>query len=757
MRSLRRAAAALLALALLAGALPASAVYVPKIGGGTKSSAATPDGTTPPHGHPGAAGAGGRVPHPPLLRAAAAAEGPEGRAQATEEQQAQAAREQAEHARPWAAAPHMRVRLTGDPVADAALLRSLNAELATRIDPDRVRVGSLADDALADDTLARLQPRAPDATQKQLWRYLRDPSQHLDLYHLTQALRPLQGDTLLVMAHVDASDGSLVFKAANGRPQRLPAALFEQAARDAGVQLVVVGCRSARHTSAGFADDLNAADAARAMARAAQARPSTLFDLFSALSSPQMVMEFDAVTFGATHTVEVTAGAGGAVLSTVHWSGPQAQAAARAASAGWEDPPRAAAAPLPSAWWAQAALPWVAGAALLSLLAGVVASRGLARRGGSVARRAGIDLLCHLLLVPFVLTMLAESVAGANGHWWAWVGGPLLLLAAALFVVIAWSGAEARDDRAWWLLQAARALTVSLPLLAVALLHTGWLVWPAPVMQALLALYGLGRPLPGPWGLLLGACVVYWLAGIALSGLDGVRGLSDARRARAGRLALWREQLAADGVSGAAARAALSARQAFEGRCLSPVAWVVRWDEAKTLTDGHAPDPWAGQPQRHWRLVAVPLLPPGQGVEPEVAFGLLRVGSPFMHALPPVLLQRWRDQDLRAADLPVLLAQVEPHLLWTDFLPPARVPRLRVLIVFGGALSALFAGLALTMDAGSAERSFCAGTAALLLALLVVWPGVVSARRRWHQRWLQRVRPKAMPANAQPPTAAAAG
>jgi len=747
-----RRAAAWLALALMVAALPAPAVVLPKFGA-AKSGAAAPEGSPPPHGATGTAGRGGRVPHPELLRAAVEADAETLHGRTPEETQA-AVREQAAQAQPWMAAPHMRVRLTGDPVVDAVLLKSLNAELATAMDPDRVRAGSLADDALADDTLAGLLPRRPGEAQRRLWKFLRGYPPQLDLYHLTQALRPLQGDTLLVMGHVDATDGALVFKAGNGRPLRLPLALFEQAARDAGVQLLTVGCRSARYTSAGFVDDLNGLDAARAMARALHARPATLFDLFSALSGPQMVMQFNAETFSTTHAVELTAGPEGAALSTLRWNGPTARAAAQAASA--VSAPPAPPAPF-SGWWSNPALPWLGGAVVASLLAGTAVSRGQTERGGSLARRVSLDVLGHLLLLPLVLTVLAESVAGASGAWWAWVGGPALVLVAVLCVVITRSDPEVRDERGLWLLGAVRAVIVALPLLALAPLHAGWQVWPAPVMQALLALYGLGRPLPGPWPMIGGAFLLAWLGGMALAGVESVGRLRAERRGRAGRGALWFAQLAADGVTGAPASAAVSARLAFERRCGTPVEWQVRWDQVKTLTDGHAPDPWAGLPQRHWRVVAVPLLPPQQpqGVESQTAFGLLRVGSPFVHPLPPLLLQRWREQALRAADLPVLLAQVEPRLIWADFLPPGQLPRLRGVLIFGTLISASFAGTGLAFDEG--ERRFMQGLAAVLAALFVALPAVLLLRQRWHERWLLRVGVAATPAQAQQPPTAAAG
>jgi hypothetical protein len=758
--NLRRAATVWLALALLAGALlPATAVVLPRFGG-PKSGAAAPEGVQTPHGATGATGAagrGGRVPHPELLRAAAEADAEilHGR---TQKEAEAAAREQAAQSQPWAAAPHMRVRLTGDPVLDAALLNSLNAELATPINPDRVRAVSLADDALADDTLASLQPRRPDAAQQQLWRFLRGHPPQLDRYHLTQALRPLQGDTLLVMAHVDGADGALVFKARNGRPVRLPVTEFEQAAGEAGVHLIIVGCKSARHTSAGFVDDLNAVDAARAMARAAHARPSTMFDLYNALSGPQRVMEFNASTFSVIHTVEVTAGPDGAVLSTLHWSGPQvAPVAARAASATETPAPApASVAAVAADWFGAPTLKWLTGALLLSWLAGFALRWLEGGRGGALAHAAGIDAFGHLLLTPLALTVLAEAVAGEDAAWWAW-GAGLLTGGAALVLALTCTDSKSRRVRPQYLLMALRMALLALPLLAVALLHTRWLEWPAQVIQVLHALYGLGRPLPGPWLLIGGGFALAWVVGMTMDGFEGVRSRRAKGRERAGRLALWREQLAADGVSGAAVHAALSARQAFDRRCATPVAWVVRWDQAKALTDGHAPDPWSGLPHCHWRLVAVPLVSPMEGVNSQAAFGLLRVGSPFMHPLPPTLLQRWRDKDLRAADLPVLLAQIEPRLRWTDFLLPDQLPGLRAVMLFGAAFSAAFAGIALIMDPGSGERGFCAGTSAVLLALLVLWPTSILARRRWHLRWLQRVRPKATPPCAQPPTAAAAG
>jgi hypothetical protein len=746
-----RAAAAVLALALLAATMPAVAVaYTPKFGG-TKSGAVLHEGTPPAHGATRASGSGRRAPHPELLRAAAASADDPLHGQPKKDAEVTAHGEAA----PWVAAPHMRVRLTGDPAADAVLLKGLNTELAVAIDPDRVRAGSLADDALADDTLAHQLPRRPDIAQQRLWKFLHGHPPPLDFDLLTQALRPLRGDTLLVMGHVDSADGALVFKGAGGRPRRLPLALFEQAARDAGVQLIVVGCKSARHTSAGFVDDLNGLEAARAMARALHARPTTLFDLYNALSGPQMVMKFDPETFWATHTVEITAGPEGGVLSNLHWSGTHVRAPASAASAAAAPGPAAGEASSRwAAWWAAPALTRLAAALIVSWLGGIAAMALDGVRGKGLAALAAADAFAHVLLTPIMLTVLAESVDGGRAAWWAW-GSALAAVGAA-----AWLGLERLSpvpspSRATRALLALRCLMVATPLAAVALLHTGWMVWPAPAMQGLLALYGLGRPLMAPWALIGLGVLLLWAWSIVMAVVERVLHARNMSRERLGRAALWRQQLAADGVQGAAMQAAIAARLAFDKRCGTPMQWQVRWDRMETLTDVPAPDPWAGLPWRHWRLVALPLLPPqaAQGVEPQTAFGLVRVGSPFMHPLPSLLVQRWREQALHAADLPVLLARVESRLFWADFVPPGQLPRLGGVLIFGVLISASSAGIGLAFDEGA--RRFLQASSAVLAALFVALPGVLLLRQRWHQGWLRRVGAATSPPDARPPTAAA--
>jgi len=781
--NLRRAAAALLLPLLLATTWPVAGVVAIRPGGGGHGGATAPHATAPPpgadaagggpgarhadaaHGTQGSTGArpgGQRAPDPDLLRAAArpAAGTAHGHAQeeADAATRAQAAQEQAAHFGPWASAPHLHVRLTGDPVIDAANLKRLNAELATPIDPDRVRAGSLADDALADDLLARQAPRRPSDAQRALWRFLRDHPPHFDLYHLTDALRPLQGDTLLVMGHIDHSDGALVFKADNGRPLRLPLAVFEQASRDAGVHLLFVGCKSARHASAGFLDNLNSLDAARAMARAMHVRPSTLFDLYAALSGPKRDIQFDPAMFFASRVAEVTAGPAGAVVSTVHWSGPHGPAAASAVAAAEPVPPQAEAPP-PPAWLSNPALLWLALALLLSWLVGLAVWWWHGQRGASLLGLVAIEAQAHLLLSPVLLTMFAEAVDGAKATWWA--GGTAGVL-ALVALTGGWAAFGPRDSAAIPASTVARGLlacrlgVLALPFTAVALLHTGWLAWPSPVMGGLLALYSLGQPLPGPWLMAGGAFLLYWLAGLVVMPVQALQRWEAGRRARRGRAALWRDQLVADGVRGAAAQAAVAARLAFDQRCTRPAPWVLRWDQTKPLTDGHAPDPWAGLPRRHWRLVAVPLVPLAGQVDPQAAFGLIRVGSPFMHPLPPVLLQRLRAQTLRFEALPPLLAQVEPRLHWADFAPADAQPSHGVWISFGAILAAFSAVLAVWAGPGSDARWVCGAIAGAALVLMVLWPGLLWLHRRRHVRWLQRVGPVSESTAAQPPAAAAA-
>jgi hypothetical protein len=768
----RRAAlaAALLAPWLALGvAPPASAVSAAKFGGGSHGA--------PVHSTPGSHGtqakAGTRAPHPELLHGAspqAAAEALHGQARAEAEAQAQA-RQQAEAEAqqrafdeayaPWAAAPHMKVRLTGDPVLDAQLLWRLNAELATPIDPDRIRAGSLADDSLADDALARQSPRPADEAQQRLWRFLRSGSM-LDVYHLADAMRPLKGDVLLLMAHIDARDNTLVFKGADGRPRRLPRDVFEQAAREAGVQLLTVGCRSARQSSAGFVDDLNSLDAARAMAQAMRSRPTTLFELYGALSGPERVMQFDAASFVATHDVEVTLGADGAVVTRLHWSGPVASVllGAAATDSAPATETQAPAAP-PASWWTAPAMRTLLGTVAVSWLLGALLVWWSGHRGGALAGRVSIDALAHVLLVPFGLTVFAQAVDGGGAVWWAWGAAVLLGLATAVLALMAAmrpskpSPADPQE-RAWCALLALRAAVLTAPFMAVALLHTGWFGLPVPLLNVLLLIYGLGRPLPGPGAFLFGAFVLAFCWAYVEQKVAGWRKRLETRRANAGRAVLWREQLAADGVHGTAAEGAVRSRLAFEARCARPVAREARLEEARVLSDVIAPDPWAGGVRRQWRLVAVPLVGRGDGVEAQVGFGLLRLGSPFLHPVPPLLLQRRNAQPLQPAELMTLLARIERRLRWSDYLPLTELPPVKDTAMAGLFWAAVAGGLAWLSAEGTWGRRIGAPVAGVILLAAVVWPCVRWLHRRWRQRWLQRLQPQPQPAGREPPSAATA-
>jgi hypothetical protein len=659
---------------------------------------------------------------------------------------------------PWVSEPHMKVHLSGDPVVDAQLLGRLNDELATPLDPDRIRAGSLADDALADDTLAGLSPRRPDGKQRSLWRFLREDS-HLDVYHLSEALRSLKGEVLLVMGHIDATDNALVFKGADGKPRRLPRDLFDAAARNAAVHLFTVGCKSARKSSAGFVDDLNSLDAARAIAQAMHSRPSTMFELYGALSGPERVIQFDPASFEAMHSAEVTSGPDGAVVSTIQWSGPLAVAAvavvAAVAESSPETPERAALSETDRAGvWRGPAARVLLGLVLTSWAIGAFLTWTAGQRGLAWGARVAVDGIAHGLMVPALLTMLAEAVDGRGASWWAWGMSLILLLIclAALLAVTLGRHPKASFDAVnapkqpykvvWIGCLLARGGLLASPFLAVALLHAGWATLPVPVMNCLLVLYSMGRPLPSPWWFLLGSLLLVLLYAYVDDVCKQFLRRRDEHRAGMARAILWRQQLAADGVTGLAAAGAVSSRLAFEDRCGRPPARQARWEETKALTDSFAPDPWAGLARRSWRLVAVPLIPREGNAEPRVGFGLLRPGSPFFHPLPPVLLQRWRAQQVQPTELVVLLAQLEPRLRWVDFLAPGELPPVKSQIRFGLFWVGVTGGLAWLCAEGTMGRWLSLAVGGITLLLAVLWPCLRLLRLRWRFHWLQHVQPR---------------
>ncbi|EHR73626.1 hypothetical protein BurJ1DRAFT_4841 [Burkholderiales bacterium JOSHI_001] len=741
---------------------PAQALVLPRFGGFKGTPHATPHGSNAHEVPPGGAVHGGGPFEPPprgvepeWLRASR-----EHLASPDEllQRQAEAAVHQANgggdrYIDPWPAAPHLRVRVSGQSALDGLRLRRLADRLARPLDPQRLRIGSLADDMVADALLA--EGLAPGVGRpEQVWlrgmRHMKTGRDASDPAALAALLRPLRGDVLLLMAHVDTAHREVAFKGADGKPRQVSVEALEQAAQDAEVQLLLVGCRSGRLAGVGFADNLNSLDAARVLLSVHRQRPDSMFSLFARLSSEHMTMLLDPQRFETLHQVDLREGADGPHLSTLHWLGWSAALPALAVAAGQVEAAASAAQPgaaLASAWQRggvrQALL-----ALLLAVLASLTWGARLAWQGLASWRARGRWLLertaLHLMLPPLLLASLAEAIAGEDALWWTW--GSLLVLVALGGWLLKAAWRQPRGAAGW--LQVLRWLAVASPFFATAALAQ---TPAAQASEALLAvmrsLYALGRLLPSPW-MLAGAVILVWYLGsLAVDTVQALRQGRAERRAHRARLSHMKAQLAAAGVAAPRQPAALAARLALDAELPGPV----RWDQLERITTFTGPDPWSAREAQRWYVVRLPL--PGPAAERQ-AWGLMRHESAFLHPLPQALVQRWDRQQVLSDELPLLLARVEPRLRRGDFVAPPPAPRPPLVLPLLGGLMAC-GTLWMLRDATGGERIAAWVIAATMTAAFILTPLLLWGRARWHRAWLLRVR--AAPPNPapHPPTAAA--
>ena len=96
-------------------------------------------------------------------------------------------------AAPWSDTPHLRVRLTGDPQKDAVLIARLERELGRPLDPARMRVASLVDDAATDAVLDADLPGGARAAGRAFERRVRLTPDALDEARLGALLEGHRG------------------------------------------------------------------------------------------------------------------------------------------------------------------------------------------------------------------------------------------------------------------------------------------------------------------------------------------------------------------------------------------------------------------------------------------------------------------------------------------------------------------------------------------------------------------------------------
>ncbi|CAN5154746.1 hypothetical protein BH11PSE9_BH11PSE9_29010 [soil metagenome] len=657
-------------------------------------------------------------------------------------QQEQSARQQAavpHDAAPWPDQPHLKVRLTGEPVADAAWIARLEAHLAGRIDPARLRVASLSDDAPTDRTLdAGLRP-AMRGAGRVFERMLRKTPDALDAPRLAAALEAYRGSVLLLIAHIDANRPVIVFRDARGSQREVDLQALQTAEVQAGVDVVLIGCKSAAHRAAGFADSLNSLDAAAAVLRAAAARPASYRELFGQLAGPQLEMLIDPVRFEVHGEMAFTRPGGGEPMSTVRWQGAPSLASVPPAAG-----PAASAALAPTAESlgptaldpaVTTARVLLAAVAVLSWLGGVaLAWKKLASSPGNAGRGAGGPAgegagasartrvaISHAVWHVAALVVLTAAFAGAvSDHPEAILDAFAAVLICTVLTALLLQAMRGKTSRpALHALNAVRAALVSLPFFLVWLLHErGRETLGEGLRGALRAGYQAMRSAPE-----IGSALTLAAAGV-LTYYFVVSAIDDhvARRKRA---AQARAELLAIGVTRPANLAsALRAARVFAQEARKRDAGDPCAPSVHPIAEVIAPDPWADGVLRQFMLVKLSFAATS-------VLGISRAHTRFVHPLPEVLAEAWHRGDVGVAALPRLLALIEPGVKGGDYFGIRRLAMQRLFRIgrWGMLAAALLAAVTAWIVAPSGPEDHfhlwvlgsAAGGAALVGALLL-WP-----------------------------------
>lgn len=622
-------------------------------------------------------------------------------------------------ARPFVTAPHIEVQLTGDPATDALHLDLLRAEISGRVDPDRVRLLSLADDALSDSRLAAGLGADGVGPQMAVEAGLRRLQGDADVPMLARVLHRLRGDVLLLVAHHEP-DGTVVFTGRNGRPVRAAAGVLQQAAQEAGVHLQLLGCHSARWSAAGYRDALNSLDAVDALLRVHRNRPQTWLDLMASLSGPDQLLGIDAARWQVQREARVIGPDGATPLSGFHWYGPRVPATSLAPVL----PPAQADASTADKTTTSG---WLALAVMLSLVAGGMLAPWALPLGADARRWSLRDALLHALALAVWAGVWSRAVVGSGAMSWAVAG---LLITLAGVATAAWQVLRARGSVLLRLLQFARALALTAPLGLLVLMHGSAWRPPTAILAGMRALHA--------WALdqrdlksLVVLAVLLALAGLPVAVMAAVAGSASFDRLHPWRHAAhWRRTLAATGVASgwrrwAAARSRVHLESAVWRRTGSQPAWA----QLQVVSSFVATDPWRGDAVCSWQLVKLPL------VRQAEAFALVREGHPFVHGLPELLARRHLSGQLPSTELPTLLAAREWWLRGTDFVPAGQG-----LAPFMAGLLIAFAAWTATIDAWvlpDYQRGELLGLAGVLVAVSA-WPLLLIGRRVLHRMLLQR-------------------
>ncbi len=206
-------------------------------------------------------------------------------------------------AAPFPDLPNLRIKLAASTVFDEVIARMarvrLKPMLEQRLDPEQLKVVPLA---LADD--AAVSAREASRTVALVGRSRVDEVGPLALLErwagvsrdeMIGILRPYRGKTVILIGHLpDQSKKFFVF-GRGGEKVGIDIERLSDAAAEAGVNLIPLGCNSGTVARIGLAGNVNSRLLARRIRDALEREPRTMGQFLSHLAGPEMEMLVDAL------------------------------------------------------------------------------------------------------------------------------------------------------------------------------------------------------------------------------------------------------------------------------------------------------------------------------------------------------------------------------------------------------------------------------------------------------------------------------
>lgn len=221
------------------------------------------------------------------------------------------------------ALPNLRVRLTDKGHQDPDVIRhawfKVVPQLRSPVSAGQVRVASIVSDPATREAFdATIGAGARQGTEA-LLAVLTGKTPY-SRAALRAALSPLAGMFLIVVGHVEGGPGAFAHRD-DGRESLVPIADLVGESRSAGVNLIPAGCESAPFAPVGAVDKLNSVDVVRRIGDALgnMHTDSRVFDLFRALTGPELVLSLSVVEFELHGRMDV-ATRGGATVNRIYWS-----------------------------------------------------------------------------------------------------------------------------------------------------------------------------------------------------------------------------------------------------------------------------------------------------------------------------------------------------------------------------------------------------------------------------------------------------